>query len=67
MWKRPDTLDHLQARAELKRRRSRYMLTSAIGTSASAIAAAIARWLGAESPAQTEQWCCWLYRRRIIF
>src|SRR5262249_44680646 len=21
----------------------------------------------AESPAQTEQWCCWLCRRRIIF
>src|SRR5215468_10730226 len=25
------------------------------------------RSLGAESPAQTEQWCCWLCRRRIIF
>src|SRR4051794_30532962 len=24
------------------------------------------RSLGAESPAQTEQWCCWLCRRRII-
>jgi hypothetical protein len=22
---------------------------------------------GAESPAQTEQWYCWLCRRRIIF
>jgi hypothetical protein len=42
MWKRPDSLDHLQARAELERRRSRYTLISAIGTSASAIAAASA-------------------------
>jgi hypothetical protein len=42
MWKRADSLDHLQARAELERRRSRYMLTSAIGTAASATAAAIA-------------------------
>src|SRR5262249_32606056 len=25
------------------------------------------RSLCAESPAQTEQWCCWLCRRRIIF
>src|SRR5262249_50862295 len=25
------------------------------------------RSLGAESPAQTAQWCCWLCRRRIIF
>jgi hypothetical protein len=42
MWKRPDSLDHLQARAEMERRRSRYMLTSAIGTSVSAACAAAA-------------------------
>lgn len=42
MHKREDALDHLMARAEMERRRSRYMLTSAIGTSASAAAAAIA-------------------------
>jgi hypothetical protein len=40
MWKHSDSVDHLQARAELERRRSRYMLASAIGTSISAIAAA---------------------------
>jgi hypothetical protein len=42
MQKRADSLDHLIARAELERRRSRYMLTSAIATSASAAGAAIA-------------------------
>jgi hypothetical protein len=42
MEKRADSLDHLRARAELERRRTRYMLISAIGTSVSAMGAAIA-------------------------
>jgi hypothetical protein len=42
MAKRADSLDHLRARAEMERRRSRYMRTSAIATSVSATAAAIA-------------------------
>ena len=33
MEKRPDSLDHLRARAEMERRRTRYMQTSAIATS----------------------------------
>ena len=37
MWKRADSLDHLMAR-----RRSRYMMTSAIATAVSATCAAIA-------------------------
>jgi hypothetical protein len=47
MWRRADSLDHLQARAELERRRSCYMLTSAIGTSISAVGAAAAAILAA--------------------
>jgi hypothetical protein len=42
MQKRADGLDHLRARAELERRRSRYMMISAIATSISATGAAIA-------------------------
>jgi hypothetical protein len=42
MEKRPDSLDHLRARAEMERRRTRYMLISAIATSVSAMGAAIA-------------------------
>jgi hypothetical protein len=42
MQKRADSLDHLRARAELERRRSRYMMISAIATSISATGAAIA-------------------------
>jgi hypothetical protein len=42
MQKRADSLDHLRARAELERRRTRYMMTAAIATSVSATGAAIA-------------------------
>src|SRR5262249_55228910 len=42
MEKRPDSLDHLRAQAEMERRRTRYMLISAIATSVSAMGAAIA-------------------------
>jgi hypothetical protein len=42
MWKRADSLDHLMARAEVERRRSRYMMISAIATAVSATCAAIA-------------------------
>ena len=42
MCKQPGTLDHLAAHAEMERRRTLYVMTSAIATSVSAIAAAVA-------------------------
>jgi hypothetical protein len=42
MWKAKGSLDRNQAEAEMERRRSRYMMTSAIATSVSATGAAIA-------------------------
>jgi hypothetical protein len=44
MAKRPDTLDHLTARAEMERRRSRYMRASAIATSVSAPPLSLQSW-----------------------
>ena len=40
--KRADSYEHLRAWAELERRRSRYMMTSAIATSLSAAMASVA-------------------------
>jgi hypothetical protein len=54
MWKRPDSLDHLIAKAEMELRRTRaqlratsYMLIASIAAAVSAVAAAIAAGIAA--------------------